>query len=84
MTKNENSNNILIKKKLNKLLKDEGITRNNKEAINEIQKETNAYLKKIFELASKELKILGHKTLRQENIKNAIQKLKKQEDDLEI
>ena len=85
MEKSNNKDNSLIKRKRLVIeLKKLGINRASPQAISFLEHTLKKNLIKIIEILKEEMTIQGRKTLKKEDVKNVLNKLKKQEDYWEI
>ena len=83
--KNIKKTNALIKRKnLITRLKKEGITRASLVVVKGIEKEIDKHLLSILVLLKEELIVNGRKTLKKEDVLNAVKKLKNKEDYWEV
>ena len=79
MKKNNNFNNTLIKRKgIVAKLRKQKITRIDKEAINSINEVIEDILSSFFIALKEEMTINGRKTLKKEDIKNVLKKMKEE------
>lgn len=80
MKKNNKKANTLIKrKKIISMMQKGGIKRINKEAILFLEKNIEEYLFNLIDALKEEITIQGRKTLKKEDCKNVLNKIKKQE-----
>lgn len=83
MVKNTNKDNILIKRKIQSLLKQRNIKANNK-IIQKIDNYTKDFLFKFLDSISYNLKIQGRKIIKEHDLNDSLENLKKQEISFEI
>jgi histone H3/H4 len=83
MEKNNKNDNILIKRKVQLLLKEKGIKANNN-TIMEFDKYIKKTIKELLEIITYQLQLEGKKVIKENNVKKAIQKLKKETEYFEI
>ena len=79
MKKNKKYINILIKKKIQELLKENEI-KASKEIINEIDKYTKKIIQEFLDNIIYQLQLEGRKVIKKKDINKGIQTLKKEED----
>ena len=80
MKNNNKKTNILTKRKeIISMIKKGGIKRINREAILFLEKNIEEYLFNIIAALKEEITIQGRKTLKKEDCKNVLNKIKKQE-----
>ena len=79
----DKNTNILIKRKLQLLLKEKGIKANNN-TITEFNKYIKKIIEKLIETTIYQLQLEGRKVIKEKDIKKAIQKQKKETESYEI
>lgn len=84
MDKNKKNDNLLIKKNLILILNKHGVTRVSPDSIQLLEKYFNEFLLNLASVLREEMITHGRKTLKKEDVKNALKKLSAEEEVWEV